>query len=162
MANEVRPGQPQGPASLLPCRRNTQTRRTSGPWAAFYTTCACCAVHLRAATRSRQAAVPAIMLPLAGCTGPASHPPDPKHQVASKIVEGSYPPITGPDALTPYSDELKRMVATLLTTNPDKRPSIREVRRSLRPGSIARSSSQDSDEPESRPRGCRDCDRRQP
>ena len=48
-------------------------------------------------------------------------------QVASKIVEGSYPPITASEDSNPYSQQLIDTVRRLLTTNPDKRPDIREV-----------------------------------
>uniref|UniRef100_A0A061SM17 non-specific serine/threonine protein kinase n=1 Tax=Tetraselmis sp. GSL018 TaxID=582737 RepID=A0A061SM17_9CHLO len=48
-------------------------------------------------------------------------------QVAALIVEGRYPPLDGAGSQGPYSDELKHTVAVLLSTDPSKRPSIREV-----------------------------------
>ena len=42
--------------------------------------------------------------------------------LALKIVKGSYTPIT-----TPYSKELKGLIADILQVDPNKRPMMREI-----------------------------------
>lgn len=48
-------------------------------------------------------------------------------RVASKIVEGSYEPVSDPPGAVSYSMHLKQLVKAMMTVDPNKRPGIEEV-----------------------------------